>query len=338
MKRSHLMMLVLITVIAVVSAGGGYWLARSQATKSSPPQPAMTPERKVLYWYDPMVPDIRRANQETGGAVLELAEAEYMVRASGYLQTLADFKAIPLGVSAGIPTRLRDMAHVQLGPEMRRGIAELNGEGEVVGGIVVLRSGKNAQETITAVKAKLSALQSSLPAGVEVVTTYDRSALIERTVSNLTHKLLEEFVVVALVCVPFLWHLRSALVAIIALPLGILVTFIVMRHQGINANIMSLGGIAIAIAIGAMVDAAVVMIENAHKKLETWQHDHPGLVPGDTAYPDPGGMGAEFSPYSVHASGHPGEACGFSGRSYRLASSPSPDRISGPYCFTMPAV
>ncbi len=217
---------------------------------------------------------IQRANQETGGSVLELAEAEYMVRASGYLQGLADFRAIPVGLAPdGVPVRLADVARVQMGPEMRRGIAELDGEGEVVGGVIVLRSGKNARETIAAVKAKLEALRSSLPAGVEIVPTYDRSELIDRAVDNLGHKLLEEFAVVALVCVVFLWHLRSAFVAIVSLPLGVLIAFIVMRHQGINANIMSLGGIAIA--IGAMVDAAVVMIENAHKHLEAWhRHNH----------------------------------------------------------------
>ncbi|WP_088279147.1 efflux RND transporter permease subunit [Ideonella sp. A 288] len=213
-------------------------------------------------------------NQETGGSVLELAEVEYMVRASGYLKTLDDFRAIPLAARGGIPVRLGDLATVQVGPEMRRGIAELDGEGEVAGGIVILRSGKNAQATIAAVKTRLAELQKSLPQGVEVVTTYDRSALIERAVTNLSHKLIEEFLVVAAVCLVFLWHLRSALVAIIALPLGVLIAFLVMRYQGINANIMSLGGIAIA--IGAMVDAAVVMIENAHKKIEAWQHAHPG--------------------------------------------------------------
>jgi Cu(I)/Ag(I) efflux system membrane protein CusA/SilA len=218
---------------------------------------------------------IQQANQESGGSVLEMAEAEYMVRASGYLQSLEDFRAIPLGLAAGgIPVRLGDVASVQIGPEMRRGIAELNGDGETVGGVIVLRSGKNARETIDAVKAKLAELKASLPAGVEIVPTYDRSALIDRAVDNLTYKLLEEFLVVALVCVVFLWHLRSALVAIISLPLGVLTAFIVMQHQGINANIMSLGGIAIA--IGAMVDAAVVMIENAHKRIEAWQHEHPG--------------------------------------------------------------
>ncbi len=227
-----------------------------------------------------VVAAIRAANNESGGAVLELAEAEYMVRASGYLQTLSDFRAIPLKLAGGVPVTLGEVAQIQLGPEMRRGISELDGEGEAVGGVVILRSGKNARETIAAVKARLNELKSSLPPGVEIVTTYDRSQLIERAVDNLTHKLIEEFIVVALVCALFLWHLRSALVAIIALPLGVLAAFIVMRYQGINANIMSLGGIAIA--IGAMVDAAVVMIENAHKKLEAWQHAHPGQTLADT--------------------------------------------------------
>ncbi len=213
------------------------------------------------------------ANQETGGSVLELSGAEYMVRASGYLKSLEDFRAVPLVARGGVPVRLGDVATLQVGPEMRRGIAELDGEGEVAGGIVILRSGKNAQQTIAAVKAKLAELQASLPQGVEIVTTYDRSALIERAIRNLATKLGEEFLVVALVCLLFLWHLRSALVAIIALPLGVMTAFLVMHYQGINANIMSLGGIAIA--VGAMVDAAVVMIENAHKKLEAWQHAHP---------------------------------------------------------------
>ncbi len=220
---------------------------------------------------------IEMANQETGGAVLELAEAEYMVRASGYLQTLEDFRSIPLQLSAAsVPVTLGDVAHVQLGPEMRRGIAELDGEGETVGGVVILRSGKNARETLAAVHARLNELKGSLPAGVEIITTYDRSQLIDRAVKNLSFKLLEEFIVVALVCGLFLWHLRSSLVAIVSLPIGVLIAFAVMRYQGINANIMSLGGIAIA--IGAMVDAAVVMIENAHKKAEAWRHANPGQV------------------------------------------------------------
>ncbi|MHC3748937.1 efflux RND transporter permease subunit [Stutzerimonas stutzeri] len=220
---------------------------------------------------------IEMANQETGGAVLELAETEYMVRASGYLQTLEDFRSIPLQLSAAsVPVTLDDVAHVQLGPEMRRGIAELDGEGETVGGVVILRSGKNARETLAAVHARLDELKGSLPAGVEIITTYDRSQLIDRAVKNLSFKLLEEFIVVALVCGLFLWHLRSSLVAIVSLPIGVLIAFAVMRYQGINANIMSLGGIAIA--IGAMVDAAVVMIENAHKKAEAWRHANPGQV------------------------------------------------------------
>ncbi|ONM42525.1 cation transporter [Halopseudomonas pachastrellae] len=217
---------------------------------------------------------IDEANRETGGSVLELAETEFMVRATGYLETLKDFRAIPLRLDGGVPVTLGDVAHIQLGPEMRRGIAELDGEGEVVGGVVILRSGKNARETIAAVQTKLDELKASLPEGVEIVTTYDRSKLIDSAVENLTHKLIEEFIVVALVCAIFLWHLRSSLVAIVSLPIGILIAFIIMQRQGINANIMSLGGIAIA--IGAMVDAAIVMIENAHKHIEGWHKRHPG--------------------------------------------------------------
>ena len=218
---------------------------------------------------------IRRANQETGGSVLELGEAEYMVRAGGYLKSLDDFRAIPLTTSeAGVSVRLGDVAFVQLGPEMRRGVAELNGEGEVAGGIIVMRYGRNALETIDAIKAKLASLKSSLPEGVEIVPTYDRSSLIKRAIDNLQSKLIEEFVVVALVCALFLFHVRSALVAIVSLPLGILIALIAMRWQGVNADLMSLGGIAIA--IGAMVDGAVVMIENAHKHVEQWRHAHPG--------------------------------------------------------------
>lgn len=243
-----------------------------------------------------VVSAIQNANQEAGGSVLELGEAEYMVRASGYLQSLDDFRAIPLtATTQGIPVRLGDVARVQVGPEMRRGIAELNGEGEVTGGIIVMRSGKNALETIEAVRAKLSALQSSLPRGVEIVPTYDRSQLIERAVRNLNEKLVEEFIVVALVCAVFLFHLRSALVAIISLPLGILVAFIVMHYQGVNANIMSLGGIAIA--IGAMVDAAVVMIENAHKHIERWHHEHPDQeLAGETQWRLIGEAATEVGP------------------------------------------
>jgi Cu(I)/Ag(I) efflux system membrane protein CusA/SilA len=223
---------------------------------------------------------IRGANQETGGSVLELGEAEYMVRSSGYLKSLDDFRTIPLVTSeGGITVSLGDVARIQVGPEMRRGIAELDGEGEVAGGIIVMRSGRNALETIRAVKAKIEQLKPGLPPGVEIVPTYDRSQLIHRAVANLRDKLVEEFVVVALVCFAFLFHLRSALVAIVSLPLGVLMAFIVMHYQGVNANIMSLGGIAIA--IGAMVDAAVVMIENAHKHLEAWRHARGGAEPPD---------------------------------------------------------
>jgi Cu(I)/Ag(I) efflux system membrane protein CusA/SilA len=217
---------------------------------------------------------IQRANQEAGGSVIEMGEAEYMVRASGFLKTLDDFRTIPLRTAAGgVPVTLRDVATIQIGPEVRRGIAELDGDGEVAGGVVILRSGADARSTIEAVRTKLEELKKSLPPGVAIVPTYDRSQLIDRAIENLTHKLIEEFVVVAIVCALFLWHVRSALVAIVTLPLGVLAAFIVMRFQGVNANIMSLGGIAIA--IGAMVDAAIVMIENAHKKIERWEHDHP---------------------------------------------------------------
>jgi Cu(I)/Ag(I) efflux system membrane protein CusA/SilA len=221
-----------------------------------------------------IVEQIRKANQESGGSVLEMGEAEYMVRVGGYLKTLDDFRAIPITTTeAGVPILLKDVAFVQIGPEMRRGIAELDGEGEVAGGVIVMRSGKNALETIAAVKAKIESLKPGLPVGVEIVPTYDRSELIERAVSNLKEKLAEEFIVVAIVCFAFLLHLRSAFVAIVSLPLGVLAAFIVMYYQGVNANIMSLGGIAIA--IGAMVDGAVVMIENAHKHIEAWHQHHP---------------------------------------------------------------
>ncbi len=210
---------------------------------------------------------IQRGNQEVGASVVEMAEAEYMVRASGYLESIDDLATIPLGLDMkGTPLLLKDVADIELGPQMRRGIAELDGEGEVVGGIVVMRFGENAQQTIDGVKAKLESLKKSLPDGVEVVTVYDRSGLIERAVENLWYKLLEEFLVVALVCMVFLFHVRSSLVAIISLPVGILTAFIVMHAQGLNANIMSLGGIAIA--IGAMIDGAIVMIENMHKHME----------------------------------------------------------------------
>ena len=224
---------------------------------------------------DEVVKAINDANQEAGGSVIELGEAEYMVRATGYLENLDDFRSVPLKSSAtGIPVQLGDVARIQIGPEMRRGIGELNGEGESVGGIVVMRTGKNALQTIDAVKAKLESLKPGLPEGVEVVEVYDRSTLINNAIDNLSFKLLEEFIVVALVCLVFLLHFRSAFVAIVSLPLGVLVSFIVMEQQGVNANVMSLGGIAIA--VGAMVDAALVMIENAHKHLEQWAHENPG--------------------------------------------------------------
>jgi Cu(I)/Ag(I) efflux system membrane protein CusA/SilA len=210
---------------------------------------------------------IQDGNQETGGSVIEMGEAEYMVRATGYLQGLDDLRAIPLGVNAeGTPIILSDVAEIRLGPQMRRGIADLDGEGEVVGAVVVMRWGENASKTIDAVKERLAELQRSLPDGVEIVVTYDRSDLIQRAVDTLKGKLVEEFLVVALVCAVFLFHLRSSAVVVISLPIGILMAFIVMHLQGINANIMSLGGIAIA--IGAMVDAAIVMIENVHKHIE----------------------------------------------------------------------
>ncbi len=246
-----------------------------------------------------IVAAIQNANKETGGSVLELGEAEYMVRASGYLKSIEDFQSIPLMTSeTGVPVLLKDVARIQLGPEMRRGISELNGEGEAVGGVIVMRSGKNALETIDAVKAKLAALKPGLPAGVEIVPVYDRSELIHRAVNNLSHKLIEEFIVVAVVCFAFLFHLRSAFVAIISLPLGILMAFIVMHYQGVNANIMSLGGIAIA--IGAMVDAAVVMIENAHKHIEAWHHANPnrnnGKLDGEAQWQVIGDAAAEVGP------------------------------------------
>src|SRR5436190_4857115 len=239
---------------------------------------------------------VQKGNQEMCGSVLELGEAEYMVRASVYLKSLDDFRKIPLVTTdAGVSVRLADVARVQVGPEMRRGIAELDGEGEVAGGVIVMRSGKNALETIDAVKAKLEKLKPSLPAGVEIVTTYDRSSLIKRAVDNLKDKLVEEFIVVALVCMVFLFHLRSAFVAIVSLPLGVLMAFIVMYYQGVNANIMSLGGIAIA--IGAMVDAAVVMIENAHKHIEAWHHANPGQnLAGDTEWRVIGDAAAQVGP------------------------------------------
>ncbi len=210
---------------------------------------------------------IQRSNNDVGGRLVEFAEAEFMVRGRGYIQSLDDLAVIVIGTDGkGTPILLRDVARIQKGPELRRGLVDLNGEGEVAAGVVVMRFGENALQVIRDVKARLKQLEAGLPEGVEIVTVYDRSSLIERAVANLKRTLVEECVIVALVCIAFLGHLRSAFVAILTLPLGVLISLIVMYHQGINANIMSLGGIAIA--IGAMVDAAIVMIENAHKHLE----------------------------------------------------------------------
>jgi copper/silver efflux system protein len=224
---------------------------------------------------------LRNSNNEAGGSVLELGEAEYAVRATGYLKSLEDFRNVPVGLgTGGTPILLGDVARIQIGPELRRGISELDGKGEAAGGVIVMRAGKNALATIDAVKAKIASLKPSLPSGVEIVPAYDRSELIHRSVATLRDRLIEEFIVVALVCALFLFHLRSAFVAIVSLPLGILAAFTVMNWQGVNANIMSLGGIAIA--IGAMVDAAVVMIENAHKHLEAWNQGNPDRRPSAT--------------------------------------------------------
>src|SRR6185503_5445998 len=261
-------------------------------------QVVLDPDRLRAYGipHTRVIAAIQAANRESGGSVVELGEAEYMVRASGYLKTLDDFRAIPLtAAKGGIAVTLKDVARVQIGPEMRRGIAELDGEGEVAGGVIVMRSGKNALETIGAVKAKLESLKKGLPPGVEIIATDDRSSVIERAIHHLRDKLIEEFIVVALVCAVFLFHLRSSLVAIITLPLGVLIAFIVMRYQGVNANIMSLGGIAIA--IGAMVDAAVVMIENAHKRVEAWEHAHPDAkLQGEERWTLIGEAAAEVGP------------------------------------------
>ena len=243
----------------------------------------ITPDPQALAARDltvtQLVEAIKAANGATGGSVIEQGEAEFMVRSEGYLRSRADFERVPIMTGAeSVPVLLQDVAIVQRGPTLRRGITELDGDGEVAGGVVILRSGKNALAAIEAVKARLQELKASLPSGVEIVPTYDRSELILDAVRNLTRKLGEEFLVVALVCALFLWHLRSALVAVITLPLGVLAAFIVMRYQGITPNLLSLGGIAIA--IGAMVDAAVVMIENAHKHLEHYREEH-GRDPDD---------------------------------------------------------
>ncbi|MDQ3268121.1 MAG: CusA/CzcA family heavy metal efflux RND transporter, partial [Pseudomonadota bacterium] len=229
----------------------------------------VSPTRLAAYklTLDKVAQSVRDSNLSGGGSVVEMGRAEYMIRARGYLKTLDDFRQIPLGTDVqGIPIRLQDVAHIQTGPEARRGVVDLDGEGEAVGGIVVMRYGNNALETIERVKTRLQELKAGLPLGVELVVTYDRSGLIKRAVSTLGEKLIEESLAVALVCLLFLFHLRSSLVAVVTLPIGILAAFIIMQQQGVSANIMSLGGIAIA--IGAMVDAAIVMIENMHKHLE----------------------------------------------------------------------
>lgn len=238
--------------------------------------------RALNVTHEQVISAIQSANQEGGGSVLELGEAEYMVRTTGYLKSIDDFNQVVIAARSGVPVLLSDVASVRRGPAIRRGVAELNGQGEVAGGIIIMRSGKNALSTINAVKAKLAEVQKSLPAGVEIVPVYDRSQLIKNAVETLTHKLIEEFIVVAVVCSLFLFHFRSALVAMITLPLGILGAFIVMHYQGVSANMMSLGGIAIA--IGAMVDAAIVMIENMHKVLEQWRHEHPERQPSSADY------------------------------------------------------
>ena len=218
-----------------------------------------------------VVAALKSANQSSGGSVVEMAETEYMVRSRGFLKSLDDFRSIPLSLSGSTPVLLRDVATVQIGPEMRRGIAELDGQGEVTGGVVVMRSGKNARATIEAVKARLEMLKPSLPKGTEVVETYDRSKLIDRSIDNLRVKLTEEFIAVALVCAVFLFHLRSALVAVVSLPVAVGVAFVVMRWQGLNANILSLAGIALA--LGAALDGVVVLLEAVHKRIEAFEHE-----------------------------------------------------------------
>uniref|UniRef100_UPI00117CD8AD efflux RND transporter permease subunit n=1 Tax=Pelomonas sp. KK5 TaxID=1855730 RepID=UPI00117CD8AD len=237
-------------------------------------QVVLDPDRMRVLGVSPaqVVEALKQGNESSGGSVVEMAESEFMVRSHGFLKSLADFRAIPLRASGATPVLLGDVAFVQVGPEMRRGIAELDGEGEVAGGVVVMRSGKNARTTIAAIKARIEALKPGLPKGVEIVETYDRSKLIDRAVDNLREKLVEEFIVVALVCAVFLFHLRSALVAVVTLPIGVLAAFLVMHAQGISANILSLGGVAIA--LGAMVDASVVLVEAAHKQIEHFEALH----------------------------------------------------------------
>ncbi|WP_192021887.1 efflux RND transporter permease subunit [Shewanella sp. WPAGA9] len=244
------------------------------------------PHKLALYQIDLMTVKnaLDNSNSSTGGSVIEMAEAEYMITSTGYRQTLADFNEIPLGIvsDSGIPVLMKDVAQLRTGPSARRGIAELDGEGEVVGGIVVMRYGENALSTINNVKQKLTEIENGLPDGVELVITYDRSQLILNSVDNLKNKVLEEMLVVGIICLIFLLHARSTLVAIISLPISILISFIAMNLIGVNANIMSLGGIAIA--IGAVVDAAIVMVENTHKHLEHYRQQHQGQAPTGEAH------------------------------------------------------
>ncbi|GGQ04131.1 efflux RND transporter permease subunit [Shewanella litoralis] len=248
-------------------------------------QVVVDPHKLALYQIDLMTIKnaLDNSNSSTGGSVIEMAEAEYMITSSGYRQTIADFAEVPLGIlsETGTPILMKDVAQLRTGPAARRGIAELDGQGEVVGGIVVMRYGENALETINNIKLKLEQISNGLPNGVELVTTYDRSELIVRSVDNLKHKVLEEMLVVGLICLLFLLHARSTLVAIITLPISILISFIAMHFMGVNANIMSLGGIAIA--IGAVVDASIVMVENTHKHLEHYRQQH-GRAPEGEAH------------------------------------------------------
>ena len=256
------------------------------------PDPAALAARGISF--DQVAEAITAANGASGGSVIEQGEADMMVRSEGWLRSREDFEQVPVTLEGVAPVRLGEVARITRGPTFRRGIGELDGEGEAVGGIVILRTGKDALAAIERVKARLAELSASLPEGVEVVPVYDRSELILDAVDNLTGKLAEEFIVVALVCLIFLWHLRSALVAVVTLPLGILAAFIVMQWQGITANLLSLGGIAIA--IGAMVDAAVVMIENAHKHLEHWREEHGEAPSGEAHWQLIGRAAAEVGP------------------------------------------
>src|SRR5213082_3646774 len=224
-----------------------------------------------------VVNKIRMSNGDVGGKIFEVGSTEFYVRGRGYVKKIEDIENVPLKSQKGTPVYVKNVGTVHLGPDIRRGISELNGEGEVVGGIVVMRYGENALRVIDGVKKKLEEIKSSFPEGVELVTTYDRSQLIKRSISTLREKLIEESIVVALVCFLFLWHIRSALVAIITLPIAILLAFVPMFQMHLTSNIMSLGGIAIA--IGAMVDSAIIMVENAHKSLERWSEDRQSEEP-----------------------------------------------------------